>query len=367
MHVTVYVRINRKYRVATRKDEAPFFLRYQKDGKRVWQEAGVGYYNEAVAQARLREAALLRAESDPPKPSPAPDPTLEQQRIAFLHDKQTTVRNDGTPLDLDTVHHYTKKTREFLDAVKRKHAREITKQDMKDWMAALREHVSHRTVCNIYVSIACFLKFCGVDHKTLLSGSERPIPVEETPEAYSEEEVAGFLACSANDRVFYDFLYKTGAREREATHLEWSDLDLGLTPTVTFRTKVGFRTKTGKSRTVPLQDSLAAELRNIVHQKGNIPYVFGDKPRTHMLDRCKRIAKAAGYDPTSFWLHKFRDTFATHALRRGVDIRTVQHWMGHADIEQTMRYLAPAQGGLAQSLINQAFQTSVTGAAAGGA
>jgi site-specific recombinase XerD len=38
--------------------------------------------------------------------------------------------------------------------------------------------------------------------------------------------------------------------------------------------------------------------------------------------------------------HKFRATFATHMLQRGVDIRTVQELMGHTNIQTTMRYLA---------------------------
>ena len=38
----------------------------------------------------------------------------------------------------------------------------------------------------------------------------------------------------------------------------------------------------------------------------------------------------------------FRSTYATGMLRRGFDVRTVQHWMGHKSLETTMRYLAPA-------------------------
>jgi integrase/recombinase XerD len=38
--------------------------------------------------------------------------------------------------------------------------------------------------------------------------------------------------------------------------------------------------------------------------------------------------------------HKFRATFATHMLQRGVDIRTVQELMGHTNIQTTMHYLA---------------------------
>jgi len=61
-----------------------------------------------------------------------------------------------------------------------------------------------------------------------------------------------------------------------------------------------------------------------------------------MLDHCKSIAKRGKLDPTKFDLKTFRSTYATGMLRRGFDVRTVQHWMGHKSLETTMRYLAPA-------------------------
>jgi integrase len=61
-----------------------------------------------------------------------------------------------------------------------------------------------------------------------------------------------------------------------------------------------------------------------------------------MLEHCKSIAKRAKLDPTKFDLKTFRSTYATGMLRRGFDVRTVQHWMGHKSLETTMRYLAPA-------------------------
>jgi integrase len=85
------------------------------------------------------------------------------------------------------------------------------------------------------------------------------------------------------------------------------------------------------------------------------------KVEGHFLRICKAVAKRAGMDEKNFWLHKFRDTFATWALRRGVDIRTVQHWLGHADITMTQRYLAPEQGEHAQRQINQAFSAPLAG------
>lgn len=53
------------------------------------------------------------------------------------------------------------------------------------------------------------------------------------------------------------------------------------------------------------------------------------------------MARRAGLDEDSFWLHKFRATFATTALRKGNDLTTVQHWIGHSDLASTMRYLRP--------------------------
>ena len=53
-----------------------------------------------------------------------------------------------------------------------------------------------------------------------------------------------------------------------------------------------------------------------------------------------------------FYLHKFRHTFATEHLRHGVDIRTVQQWMGHRDIQSTMVYLRGLESKDAHAKIN---------------
>jgi Phage integrase family len=52
---------------------------------------------------------------------------------------------------------------------------------------------------------------------------------------------------------------------------------------------------------------------------------------------------AEGPHCQNFFLHKFRHTFATEHLRHGVDIRTLQMWMGHRDIKSTMVYLKGIQ------------------------
>jgi site-specific recombinase XerD len=54
----------------------------------------------------------------------------------------------------------------------------------------------------------------------------------------------------------------------------------------------------------------------------------GCKPKLDFLDCLKAVAKSAKLNPENFWLHKFRATFATRCLWAGVDLRTVQQWLG---------------------------------------
>jgi integrase/recombinase XerD len=77
--------------------------------------------------------------------------------------------------------------------------------------------------------------------------------------------------------------------------------------------------------------------------------------RTQLLELCKAIANRAGLNEGDFWLHKFRATFATKHLQDGVDLRTVQMWLGHKDLESTMRYLKPARGKGIRAKVNATF------------
>jgi len=54
----------------------------------------------------------------------------------------------------------------------------------------------------------------------------------------------------------------------------------------------------------------------------------------------------------NYFLHKFRHTFATEHLRCGIDIRTLQGWMGHRDIKSTMVYLKGVQSKDALAKVN---------------
>jgi integrase len=304
---------------------------------------------------------------------------LGKERDEFTHLKELAGR-DG-----ETVSAYEQLIDEFLGVCKKTYADQVEGRDLLEFCHALRKRgLAERTVMNYYGSICTFLRHCGIDHKTLMPKENRPHKEDPDPEAYDDKEVKKFFEAITNerDRMFFSFLLKTGTREKEATHLEWSDLNFEqhkvviagekrLTVVVDGQVKeVIFKTKTRRSRTVPLEQTLMEELKEWRKKNPSTRFVFGtssDLPNGHYLETCKEIAAKAKLacgtcDPClrekgceRYFLHRFRATFATWSLQRGVDIRTVQAWLGHTKIEMTARYLDHAKGKAAQDKLNAVF------------
>ncbi|HEY8767264.1 MAG TPA: tyrosine-type recombinase/integrase, partial [Dehalococcoidia bacterium] len=64
----------------------------------------------------------------------------------------------------------------------------------------------------------------------------------------------------------------------------------------------------------------------------------------------------AGLRPLRF--HDLRHTFGTRMIAKA-DIRRVQEWIGHADVQTTMRYLHYAPRGDEAQLVAEAFKFSI--------
>jgi hypothetical protein len=152
----------------------------------------------------------------------------------------------------------------------------------------------------------------------------------------------------------------TGMREQEVAHTCWADVNPSLgTVRISAKSHFAFSPKNYKGREIPIPASLVESLKSAKPKSAiGSSLIFptsGGKPRGDFLDILKARAEDAGLDPDSFWLHKFRATFATWHLQAGVDLRTVQAWLGHTDLSSTMRYLTPAQGVEVQRKVNHTF------------
>jgi integrase len=107
----------------------------------------------------------------------------------------------------------------------------------------------------------------------------------------------------------------------------------------------GWTPKAYKEREIPIPAALVKLLKASKAKANGCELLFptsGGGTKLDFLDCLKACAERAKLNPENFWLHKFRSTFATWNLWAGVDLRTVQSWLGHSDLESTMRYLKPA-------------------------
>ena len=128
---------------------------------------------------------------------------------------------------------------------------------------------------------------------------------------------------------------------------------------VSHKRDLGWTPKAYKEREIPIPAKLVLSLRQWKKKSDrscNLLFpTAGCKPKLDFLDCLKAVAARAGLEKDNFWLHKFRATFATWSLWAGVDLRTVQSWLGHSDMESTMRYLKPSRSQQVREKVNAIF------------
>ena len=157
------------------------------------------------------------------------------------------------------------------------------------------------------------------------------------------------------DRALYITAAMTGLRQGELRGLRWEAVDWTAQRVLVARNIVrGKETspKSRKVRSVPLAPQVAAELtalHELTDWTGAEHPVFADPrtgepiARTPMMERYRKALEAAGLD-VAFRMHDLRHTMGTSLAMAGVDVVTIQAYLGHSDLATTRRYMhyAPA-------------------------
>lgn len=340
-----------------RHPEGAYYLEWREHEKRV--RLSVGKDPADASARRLRKEAELNAVNNGvaivPENGQNGHKSLAAAVAEFLDETKLT-KKPKTLAAYTTALHY------FTESCPKLYLHDIERRDMLKFVAFLREEKSQspRSVYNKFENVMTFLKAQGI--RGLVGKNDWPRFVQEEPEIYEKEELAKlFKVCDAAERIWFEFFLLTGMREQEVMHCSWDDVHLSRgTVTVRYKPEYGFSPKNYKEREIPIPAKLAKSLKAWKTKSdktcGLVFPTAGCKPKLDFLDGLKAVAERAKLDKENFWLHKFRATFATWSLWAGVDLRTVQQWLGHSDMESTMRYLKPSRSQQVREKVNEIFR-----------
>ena len=183
---------------------------------------------------------------------------------------------------------------------------------------------------------------------------------------FSPDEVMALVRAASSEQDAAIFLTAafTGLRRGELLALRWRDVDFGG-PTLRVRASYAggelTTPKSGKVRSVPLAPGVAdalAPLGQRPHWTAHDDLVFpgaagGYLDGSALRRRYASALQRAGLRPLRF--HDLRHTFGTRMIAKA-DIRRVQEWMGHADVQTTMGYLHYAPRADDAALVAEAFK-----------
>jgi len=258
---------------------------------------------------------------------------------------------------------------EFRDWVKKDYMEDLTRKDLM----AFKHHIlttpevpradkphlvpklrSERTAANKCGEVNSFYRahFGLKPGEGLGTGKDWKWTVKNV-KVYSADELARFFAvCKPKHDLMFNVFLKAGLRKQELQFMEWDDIDPVENVIKVTEKRIGkdrsykFKPKMGTEREVTVPKELIERLVALKEQS-KFRLVFptrSGKPDKKIWDGCQRIARRAGFTEATFHVHRFRATFASYCLQRGMDLKSVQGQLGHTNIESTSRYLAGLEG-----------------------
>lgn len=257
----------------------------------------------------------------------------------------------------------------FVPALGDRAVEDVTARDIECWRSGLPERMAPRSKNKLLTELHGVFKRARRVWNLPGNVVADVEPLRERPrvdfQVYSPEEVMALVraAASEQDAAIYLTAAFTGLRRGELVGLRWRDVDFaGSVIRVRRAYSLGkvVVPKSGRARAVPMASEVAGALAHLGqrrHWTAEDDLVFAGRAGGFLdgsaLRRRYVVAlRQAGIKPLRF--HDLRHTFGTRMIAVA-DIVRVKEWLGHADIETTMRYLhfAPRPGDAA--LVDQAF------------
>lgn len=218
----------------------------------------------------------------------------------------------------------------------------ITRQDSDD--------ISSRTSGKVLSSLRSFFKY--LEREKIVSNNparlvEKPKNPIYMPRTISEDEIDALLSIFQEDQLgkrdyaLFELIYSSGMRISEALSLNvssWNKEDMSLSV-------IGKRDKerivfVGEEARDAVEDYLNTSRPLLLGKNKKEKALFlnrrgGRLTRQAAHLRFQKCTSLLGLDAT---IHTLRHSFASHMIKNGADIRSVQEMLGHSDIKTTQIY-----------------------------
>ena len=240
-----------------------------------------------------------------------------------------------------------------------------TQAEVSGFVAHLRAHgVESRSVARKLSGLRGFYRWLLMDGRVQADPTvnvESPASWKVLPKSLAETEVAGMLArtgvaaragdagaLALRDHAILELLYAGGLRVGEICALRVEDFRADVQ-------RMAVRGKGDKERIVPVGDQAVRAMEAYLERgRPRLVKVGGGMQRAMFLSARGRaltrqwvwgMVRGASEDGRAS-PHMLRHSCATHMVEHGADLRTVQVFLGHADIGTTEVYTHVALGRL---------------------
>ncbi len=251
---------------------------------------------------------------------------------------------------INTIKAYHNDLKKFINFLN-KELKSVTKDDILKYIESLKKKFqSDKTIAHNITSIKELYKFMIINSyidKNPTSSIKLPKLKKSLPNVLSIEEVDKLLDIKLLDKYDYrnkamlEVMYATGVRISELINLKLQDVNL-------INEVIIVMGKGSKERIIPLGDYAVISLKIYLEHyrlqflKRPNDYLFlssrGDiMTRQAFFKIVKKIASEKNIT-TNFSPHTLRHSFATHLLKGGADLRSIQELLGHSSISTTQIY-----------------------------
>jgi integrase len=256
----------------------------------------------------------------------------------------------------------------------------ITPQEIERYILVKRKTLAIKTVRNHLNTMHSVFEL-GLRRKWCQSNpvklADRPVirTTETRIKFLDQADLEKLLAIDYPDDAFgrieatlYLTAAMTGLRQGELLGLRWRDVDFAakkvrvVSPFV--RGEFGDPKSEGSGRSAPLADRVAKALQTLrtssaYNTDGALVFCHPESgnplDRAKLTRRFKKAIRTASVREITF--HELRHTFGTRMAAAGVPLRTIQHWMGHADAKTTQVYAHYQPSEHEADTVDQAFSS----------